>query len=56
MRGNVVICGNKGCPNYDGKGCDKSFITLNRAGKCVSSEQKREDEKNAELAGNYTGK
>lgn len=56
MKGNIVICRNKRCPNYDGKGCNKSFITLNHAGKCVSSEQKREEEENAELAGDYTGK
>ena len=44
MKHNTVICS---------RGCDKEFIVLDKAGKCVSSEQKKEDKENAELAGNH---
>jgi len=56
MDNNTVICGNKTCPNYDGQGCNKSYIILNHAGKCVSSEQRMEEKTDAELAGNHVGK
>lgn len=40
MNKNTIVCSNIACPNNTNKGCDRSFITLDAAGKCLSAKQK----------------
>ena len=40
MNKNIIICKNKSCPNNNGKGCDRTFVTMDAAGKCLSADQK----------------
>lgn len=39
MTKNNIICSNTTCPNNTNKGCDRSFVTMDAAGRCLSANQ-----------------